>query len=171
MKMKRNNKFYVSIVVLILTILCSSSVLKGQFSDTLTNVYKDKELVDWTENYIVKAGFINKTSKGYQVPLFSTYYKDVSGLYSLFIIEKQDFDTAVVTLYRLHAGSDHTHSFIVERVVKSNGKSLFKVFGEKRTLESVNKLHLAFNQYRKFTIGTKEYCYDLLLQNYNTTSQ
>jgi hypothetical protein len=164
LRRKNNNKKIHSFII---AICCLSFVSKAQFTDTITDVYQDLELISWTEKFILKEGYVKKTIKGYQLPTFSTYNKDLNGLYSIHIIEKQDFDTACIVLYRLHIGSDHTHPTIMVRTKKLNKPSEFKVYGRSANLESVYKMYLFFDRYTRFSIPTKEYCYHMLLQNYN----
>jgi hypothetical protein len=167
--MKINSYLYIRICFVFIAACCLHFQSHAQFSDTLANPYKDKKLTSWVEDYIIKTGYIKKDKKGYQLALSSTYHKDIIGLYSLHIIEKQEFDTISITLYRLHVGSEHDHPMIINQVIPANNKgtSKFKVLGESSNLESVYQLYLFFDRYSRFTIGTKEYCYHMLLQNYD----
>jgi hypothetical protein len=150
----------------LLMVLCLQFKLSAQFTDTTTNVYQDIDLISWIESYIVKAGFVHKTPKGYQVPLFNDYYKKLSDVYSLNIIERQECDTLSIILYWLHAGTDNDRPVIVSRTIIKNQKSKFKAIGRKRDLESLSQIHQLFEEYKKFTEATQLFCYKMLLQNY-----
>lgn len=166
MKQKKNHNLNLRISYFFYILFCLNNLSYAQFSDTTTNVYQDKDLTKWTEGYIVKAGFLKKTVKGYQVPLFNGYYKDLKGHYSIHIIEKQDFDTLSVVLYRIHAGTENDRPLIIKRIITKNEKSSFQAIGRKRDLESLFKIHLLFKEFSKFSPGTQLFCYRLLLDNY-----
>jgi len=161
----KKNIFFIKALYLI-TLSCINYSLFAQFKDTTTNVYQDKDLIIWTKNYIVKAGYINKNNKGYQIPLVNRYYKDLDNLYSLSIIEKQEYDTLSVILYWLHAGTDNDRPIIIKRVIMKDQKSKFEAIGKKCNLESLPQIYLLFELYKKFSESTQLFCYKMLLQNY-----
>ncbi len=148
-----------------MTICCLHFASKAQLADSLKNIRQDIELISWTENYTLKIGYAKKIKDGYIV--HGDFYKAISGFYSLDVLEQQDFDTASIVLYRLHIGSDHDHSVILRRIIKSGKPSEFKVYGRSANLQSVHTMYLFFDKYTRFSIKTKEYCYRMLLQNYD----
>jgi hypothetical protein len=163
--MGSKNDKYLRICYVFIAICCFHISSKAQSADTI--VRQDNELIAWAENYIVKTGYMEKHKKGFKVPLSSSFYENLKGWYTIDIIETQDYDTASITLYRLRAGSDINHPVVLKRTTKPNKPSEFKVYGRSADMQSVYKIYLFFDKYTKFSIKTKEYCYNMLLQNYN----
>lgn len=164
--MKGNNVLQTRRYVWILAFMFTNELYFAQIIDTVSIVKNDNELITWVERYIVKTGYIVKDKNGYKIPLTNSYDSSLIGWYNIETIEKQDFDSISIVLYRLRAGADHNHPIILRRIMKTGKPSEYKVYGRSATIDASYKIFLFFNQYNKFSKATREYCYDMLMRNY-----
>jgi len=170
MRVKKINKTYIKISFLLVIIFSLQFTLQAQCcSHNIKNLLQDTALVSWAENYILETEYMLKDTNGYRDSHYSkNYYKDLKGLYYIDLIEKVKINSSTsIVLYKMRAGADVNYPFIIKRTITLCEHSTFTVFGSNANLESVYELYLFFDKFKnKFSVTTREKCYNDLLFNY-----
>jgi hypothetical protein len=135
------------------------------FSQTKESTKINKEVIDWLENLFITEGYFHE-EKDPTKRLTSLTSEEIKGLYHVFLIEKQSFDSVSISIF--HAGVNYSHAedaILIYKQYKGES-SIFIQIKNTSYIDDLKQLYKFFETYKKFSDKAKLNCYERIIGNY-----